>query len=251
MNKYLKTDSWRVIEEGFNPQNHRSSESIFSLGNGRMGQRANFEEKYTGKMLQGTYIGGVYYTDKTRVGWWKNGYPEYFAKVLNAPNWTGINVEVNGQELDLAVCGVRDFVRTLNMREGYLERSFIAVMPAGEEVKVVVRRFISMAEKEAAAIRYSVTAVNFAGEVKFTSYVDGDVSNQDANYDEQFWNILKTGTAKQEAYLLAETKKTGFQVAMGVKYVLTLDDKVVEYNEKAVAEEKYEGNKVVFPVKKN
>ena len=251
MNKYLKTDSWRVIEEGFNPQNHRSSESIFSLGNGRMGQRANFEEKYTGKMLQGTYIGGVYYTDKTRVGWWKNGYPEYFAKVLNAPNWTGINVEVNGQELDLAVCGVRDFVRTLNMREGYLERSFIAVMPAGEEVKVVVRRFISMAEKEAAAIRYSVTAVNFAGEVKFTSYVDGDVSNQDANYDEQFWNILKTGTAKQEAYLLAETKKTGFQVAMGVKYVLTLDDKVVEYNEKAVAEEKYAGNTVVVPVKKN
>ena len=87
MNKYLKADEWCIIEEGFDPKNHRSSESIFSLGNGRMGQRANFEEKYSGNTLQGTYIGGVYYTDKTRVGWWKNGYPEYFAKVLNAPYW--------------------------------------------------------------------------------------------------------------------------------------------------------------------
>jgi len=33
--------------------------------------------------LQDTYIAGVYYPYKTRVGWWKNGYPEYFAKVLD------------------------------------------------------------------------------------------------------------------------------------------------------------------------
>jgi trehalose/maltose hydrolase-like predicted phosphorylase len=31
----------------------------------------------------------VFTIDKTKVGWWKNGYPEYFAKVLNAPNWIG------------------------------------------------------------------------------------------------------------------------------------------------------------------
>jgi maltose phosphorylase len=35
--------------------------------------------------FQGSYIAGIYYPDKTKVGWWKNGYPEYFAKVLNAP----------------------------------------------------------------------------------------------------------------------------------------------------------------------
>ena len=65
----------------------RSSESLFSLGNGAMGQRANFEEDYSGSTFQGSYIAGVYYPDKTKVGWWKNGYPEYFAKVLNAPSY--------------------------------------------------------------------------------------------------------------------------------------------------------------------
>ena len=51
-----------------------------------MGQRANFEEQYSGETFQGSYIAGIYYPDKTKVGWWKNGYPEYFAKVLNATN---------------------------------------------------------------------------------------------------------------------------------------------------------------------
>ena len=89
MNKYIIPDEWKIIENDFSKENHMSSESIFRLGNGQMGQRANFEESYSGKSLQGTYIGGGDQTDKTRVGWWKNGYPEYCAKVQNAPEWTG------------------------------------------------------------------------------------------------------------------------------------------------------------------
>jgi maltose phosphorylase len=69
-----------------------------------MGQRANFEESYSGDTFQGSYIAGIYYPDKTKVGWWKNGYPEYFAKVLNAPNWIGIDIEINGESLDLNTC---------------------------------------------------------------------------------------------------------------------------------------------------
>ena len=102
MKNYIKHDGWNIIEEGFQPELNRISESLCSIGNGRMGHRANFEEKYSGDSLQGSYIAGVYYPDKTRVGWWKNGYPEYFAKVLNAANWIGINVAINGVELDLS-----------------------------------------------------------------------------------------------------------------------------------------------------
>ena len=51
-------------------------------------------------MLAGSYIGGIYYPDKTKVGWWKNGYPEYF-KVLNSCNWIGIDITIGCQKLDL------------------------------------------------------------------------------------------------------------------------------------------------------
>ena len=40
---YIKPDEWKIIEEGFDKENITASESIFSLGNGAMGQRANFE----------------------------------------------------------------------------------------------------------------------------------------------------------------------------------------------------------------
>ena len=71
MKQYLKLDEWNIIEKGFNQDNNEVSEGIFSIGNGYMGQRANFEETYSGKSLQGSYMAGVYYPDKTRFGWWK------------------------------------------------------------------------------------------------------------------------------------------------------------------------------------
>ncbi|WAC01370.1 hypothetical protein N7U66_15065 [Lacinutrix neustonica] len=58
---YIKPDQWSIIEEGFNTGRVKSSESLFSIGNGAMGQRANFEESYSGPAFQGSYIAGVYY----------------------------------------------------------------------------------------------------------------------------------------------------------------------------------------------
>ena len=69
MQNLFDIDEWRVIEHGFDPLKQQAAESIFSIGNGAFGQRANFEENYSGDSLQGSYVGGVYYPDKTRVGW--------------------------------------------------------------------------------------------------------------------------------------------------------------------------------------
>ena len=154
MKEYLKHDEWCIIEEGFNPENHKSSESIFSLGNGKMGHRANFEETYSGPTLQGSYVAGIYYPDKTRVGWWKNGYTEYFAKVLISAYWIGIGVKIDGYLFDLYTCQTENFTRTLNMQEGYIQRTFIAILDAGKKIKVDVKRFISMADTENGDIRY-------------------------------------------------------------------------------------------------
>ena len=138
---YIKPHEWKIIEEGFNKEHVTASESIFSLGNGMMGQRANFEELYSGDTLQGSYIGGIYYPDKTRVGWWKNGYHEYFAKVLNAPNWIGIGLQINGKVLDLNTCKIIDFYRELDMRNGVLTRSFIVEFNDGDMAKIHSTRF--------------------------------------------------------------------------------------------------------------
>jgi maltose phosphorylase len=217
MNKYLKIDPWRIIEENFNPANNRVSESLFSIGNGRMGQRANFEEQYSGDTLQGTYIGGVYYPDKTKVGWWKNGYPEYFAKVINAPNWIGLNLEFNGKPLDLAKCKILGFNRILNMKEGYLERNFRVEIKGEGIIEAEVRRFISIADTEVGAIRYNLIPINFRGTLAVTGYLDGDVSNEDANYNEKFWDEVSKQIKGLRALLISKTRKLDFLVSEGME----------------------------------
>jgi maltose phosphorylase len=248
---YYRIDDWNIVEEGFVPGEHEKSESIFSIGNGRFGQRANFEEHYSGKSLQGTYVAGVYYPDKARVGWWKNGYPEYFAKVLNAPNWTGIDVNIEGIELDLATCKVSQFKRTLNMKEGYLERVFVAELTNGFKVKVLAKRFISMANPELAAIKYSVTPLNFDGKICFTPYIDADVKNQDSNYNEKFWIEVERKSQAREAYIITETKKTAFHVCTAMRFNITQDHVSLIFNANTIGKEMYVANHIEVLCKKD
>ena len=67
-------NGWIVEQKQWEPQKERFYESLFSLGNGYMGLRGTMEETYSADTLKGMYLGGVWYPDKTRVGWWKNGY---------------------------------------------------------------------------------------------------------------------------------------------------------------------------------
>jgi maltose phosphorylase len=210
---YIKPDNWSIIEEGFDVERVKSSESLFSIGNGAMGQRANFEETYSAETFQGSYIAGIYYPDKTKVGWWKNGYPKYFAKVLNAPNWIGIGIEINEENLDLNNCTeVRNFRRELNMKEGWYNRSFEATLKNGTEIAVNVRRFLSLDLDEVGIIKYEITPLNKDAKIVYKPYVDAGVTNEDANWEEKFWEPLEVKKGTNEAFVTAQTFKTHFKV---------------------------------------
>jgi maltose phosphorylase len=248
MKQYIKVDEWNIIEEGFVPHLNKISESIFSIGNGRMGQRANFEEQYSGESLPGNYVAGVYYPDKTRVGWWKNGYPEYFAKVLNAANWIGIDVQIDNEVLDLHTCEVKDFRRTLHMKAGYLERSFVAILKSGKQLRVNAKRFCSIVEDETGAVRYSITPLNFNGQLTVTAYINGDVKNQDANYDEKFWEEVQREVRDNSALLTLRTKKTAFDVCTGMQFDVFQNGQRLDIPVQPIENIKYVGGRVMIPV---
>lgn len=226
---YIIPDNWSIIEEGFEPNRVESSESLFSLGNGVMGQRANFEEYYSGTSFQGSYIAGIYYPDKTKVGWWKNGYPEYFAKVLNAPNWIGINVYVGKVQLDLNTCKeVRDFRRELNMKEGWYQRSFVATLSNDLEISVKVMRFLSLKLNEVGAIEYEVQVLNGNAELIFEPYLDSGITNKDANWDEKFWKTLNVNTEGEMAFITANTYKTEFHACTFMQNRVIKDGNIID-----------------------
>lgn len=242
MNNLFEIDEWKIIERKFDTAKQEHAESIFSIGNGSFGQRANFEETYSGKSLQGSYVGGVYYPDKTRVGWWKNGYPEYFAKVLNATNWIGINVEIDGQQVDLNVAQVKSFYRELDMYTGTLTRTFRCILPNNKEIEIESIRFCSMHNEEIAAISYSITPLNFSGNVRFTPYIDGKVRNHDSNYDEQFWDADTERVGVRKAVVSSRTKKTNYLVATAMRFSFWEDGKLLDIHPNMSSSDLYAEN---------
>ncbi len=210
MKDYLVKDPWRIIEDGFHETYNKVSESIFSIANGYMGVRGTFEETYSGETLQGSYISGIYYPDKTRVGWWKNGYPEYFAKVLNSVNWIGIDLYLNEEKLDLKKCDILEFRRELDMQHSVFSKKLKINTKFGI-INIESSRFCSQVTKELGVIKYTVTSESFQGNLQLESYLDINVRNQDANYDEFFWEITHL-EGHGFSSISAKTKKTEFNI---------------------------------------
>ena len=238
---YIKPHNWSIIEEGFDAERVKSSESLFSVGNGAMGQRANFEENYSGETFQGSYIAGIYYPDKTKVGWWKIGYPKYFAKVLNAPNWIGINVSINGENLDLNSCSnIKNFRRELNMQEGWYNRSFEATLQNGTEISVNITRFLSLNLDELGVIKYNIIPINQKATIIFNPYLDSGVTNEDANWEEKFWETLDVQHQDNKAFITAKTFKTEFIATTFMQNKLFLNNNEIVQNpsEKVLEKEK-------------
>lgn len=235
-------NEWKIIEDSFDANRHQIAESIFSIGNGHMGQRANFEEAYSGKTLPGNYIGGVFFPDKTRVGWWKNGYPDYFAKVVNAPTWIGIHSWIDGELLDLANVTILSFERVLNMKEGTLSKTCVVEMKNGAQVEIKSTRFISMTESEIGVIHYELTALNFDCTLCMSSLIKSDVRNQDSNYDECFWQSIAQINTEKECVAVDKTIPNPFgvpqfSVATAMKNVFSRDIITVHKTEGGILSE--------------
>ncbi|MFS7261108.1 glycoside hydrolase family 65 protein [Carnobacterium divergens] len=200
-------DAWKVKTNTLDKENRRLQESLTSLGNGYMGMRGNFEESYSGDHHEGNYIAGVWYPDKTRVGWWKNGYPEYFGKVINSINIIAMDILIDGNAMDLFTDQIEDFLLELDMEKGVLRRSFI-VSKNGKRIKFEFQRFLSLAVKELCSIQVIVTNLGEPAKVEIQSQLNGDVRNQDSNYDEMFWLPVEAASNR----LVVETKPNDFGI---------------------------------------
>ena len=206
--RIMEIHPWSIRSTKLEKEHKRLQESLTSLGNGYMGMRGNFEETYSGDSHLGTYIGGVWFPDKTRVGWWKNGYPKYFGKAINALNYSKVAIYVDGQEVDLGKHAPTEFVLELDMHSGVLHRQFTLF-----GVQFRISKFLSVAQKELALIRWDITATDGkTHKVRIDAVIDADVKNEDANYEEKFWQVLARDVAADRGSIATQTVANPFGV---------------------------------------
>lgn len=230
MKKYLKTDEWNIIEDKFHADNLRMSESIFSLGNGRFGQRGNFEEPYSSDSYQGSFVAGIPFLDKTRVAWWKNGFPYYYTRIPNAANWSSIHLRLIDEELDLAQWDVESFNRRLDMYDGISYRDVKVTSPRGNSLQLHVEHLANMAFPDLCLISYSVTSLNYSGKLSLLPLLEANLNERSEQTEERIWNLLDSGVAHDCAYLWTQTRREDAQVCYAMTYQFYKNHKEASHN---------------------
>jgi maltose phosphorylase len=230
-------DEWTLIEVGFNRQQNRDTEQQMWLGNSRFGHRANFEERFSGYTTQKNIVEGAFINTQR-----KNSNPI----PLNCPNWFGIDIEIDGEVLDLNLCAIKEFKRVLHLKKGVLERICKIRMKNGKIINIHAQRFCSIVDDETAAIRYAITPVNFSGKISFMPYIDADVMEPDIKSPEKYWTELEKDLEKDIAHLVAETKNNQKCVATAIRFTLYQDSEEIDFECETILREKYIGAKITL-----
>ena len=249
-NKYI-LDPWSIIENKFDSTKMIDSESIFSLGNGKIGQRGNFEEDFSNNKTIGNYISGIYFRDKTKVGWWKKGYPEYFAKMVNCPNWNKIRISINNQLLDLNKCKILSFKRELNMKEGWCERKALVLTNNSIKIEIQSKKFISLKRVNIGAINYKIKVFDDNVNVNVFPCIDINVRNNDSNWNEPFLQTIDSISKNNLSIVNSKVINSEFQISTFFKSTYSLNNKKVDIKYIESNDENLIGSSSVFSLNKD
>ncbi|MDO3677158.1 glycoside hydrolase family 65 protein [Paenibacillus ehimensis] len=173
--------TWTLTNNELTPKALLNLESLFSLGNGYLGVRGNFEEGYRPEMvsIRGTYQNAFHDVIEIPYGEKLYAFPGTQQKLLNVIDAQTIKIYLGDDEEEFSLFAGEAvaYERRLHLDRGYSERTVHWRSPGGKEVKLHFRRVVSMTVRELFAIDLRIEPVNFNGKVKVVSTVNGDVSN--------------------------------------------------------------------------
>jgi hypothetical protein len=133
---HLGAAEWQVAESGFDPEKANVFETLFTIGNGRLGTRGSLEEGHVGER-SGTFLSGVY-----------DAYQVPVIDLVNAPDWLSLAVVIDGVRLDVQSCSVVEHERALDFRHGLLWRRTVFADSEGRRTQLETLRFASFADRD-------------------------------------------------------------------------------------------------------
>ncbi len=213
---YFKVDEWNIVEEAFVPEQNAFCESIFCLSNEYMGLRGMLEEgvKFE-KTFEGSYIAGVYIEEALGGGFWRRPEDSLTTKrIVCTTNWIGMELYVNGQKINPAPENIREYNRTLSMKEGILSREYIYKADDGKETYVQFQRFLSMDNSHIGAIRCTISPINYSGDISAVLTLNGYPFGRSGT---RYWVENSKGEIPCGAYVAMDTINSGFTSSVAMK----------------------------------
>ena len=153
---------WIVAEDFFCAGDVRKFESILCQGNGYMGIRAALEEDYE-RTDRGTRVAGTFDAAED-----KNS-----TELPNCADVTAVRITVDGRELSLNCGHHSSYLRTLNLKNGLLSRSFCWEDGHSAILECRFERFVSLADLHVMGERVCLRVLGGSPEIEVETGIDG------------------------------------------------------------------------------
>ena len=152
-------DPWRLVETEPDDSDLGYTETLFAIGNGYIGMRANPSEGRNAH-THGTYLNGFHET-------WEIKHAEdafAFAKtgqtIVNVPDAKLMKLYVDDEPLRIGNAELDEYERAIDFRTGVSYRDVVWRTPAGKRVRVRSERMVSLTHRHLAMLTFEVTLLN-------------------------------------------------------------------------------------------
>jgi alpha,alpha-trehalose phosphorylase len=159
---------WKFTEAVYSTADLGVTESLFAVGNGYLGMRANVEEGREAH-THGTFINGFHETWPIRHAEEAFGFARTGQTIVNVPDNKTMKLYVDDEPMLLSVADLESYDRSLDFRDGLLRRDIVWRTPAGKRVKVCSTRMVSFTQRHLAILSIEVTMLDEEAPVVISS----------------------------------------------------------------------------------
>ena len=218
----IEKDNWQLSYNDYKPSKEKSREALLAVGNGYMGIRGAMEETIAGEYnYPGTYIAGLYNRLTTKVSN-KDIVNEDF---VCAPNWINITFKIDdGDWINPNKIVIDKIHRELNLKSGLLSRVMEITDQENRKTRIESYRVGSMANPNMAAIKYSITPLNYEGRITISSILDGTVINDGVkryrDLNQQHLETVNQGGDEGVSWLTVKTNQSEIEITEAAKIKL-------------------------------
>ncbi len=208
--------NWDVVYMGWRPKEQPLREALCTLGNGYFATRGALEEEKANSFnYPGTYLAGGYNRAISKL----KGTEIENEDLVNWPNWLYLTYKVGGSGwFNLNDVEVLDYIVTLHLKEGVLERKMRFRDDEKRETSIISRRLVSMDDPHVAGIEWTFMPLNWSGKITVRSGIDGNIENNGvARYRKlngKHLEIIDSGIVDDTGiYLVSQTLQSKIRMA--------------------------------------
>jgi alpha,alpha-trehalose phosphorylase len=182
-------DPWCLVEQELDMGDVGLTETLFAVGNGYIGMRANPEEGRNAHS-HATLLNGFHETWQIQHAEEAFGFAKTGQTIVNVPDAKLIKLFVDDEPLSLDTADVEDYRRVLDFRAGTMTRDLLWHTASGKRVRVSSMRMVSLVHRHLALLTFEVTMLDEPAPIVISSQM---LNRQDSDDEYQAAAVAEAG----------------------------------------------------------